>query len=481
MSEFLDTALPPQRRISGISARFSVWRFVCKAMNVVTAAGPVGAPELQAPVEGLPLEVEGSAFEQVFLEMIADLPGWKPDVPAEESASSGDDAPEDVEPTLQEARLESIPPVTLLGITVTVLPDNRLQEFVPIRLGEAVAPEVEEIGDSARVSVPMEIRPLSGTSEMQEVVPISEELNTSPPPEPLDTKAIEPLTKDTSPAEVRLLGHVPVRPAPDAPMPVPPSVEDAPAPEIDQKTSASTGKPSEPEPSAPIAFAARVAPAPDTTPPSGQHSEQKIQTSAPVSREVLRDHQGSQDGRGFSTPEQTEQETETAADAAPGIEHHTGMIAASIARAVETAEVASTPAAERTTGAKQASEPMRDIAVQLGDGEENVHVRFVERGGELRVVVRTAAPELAGALREEMPILLQGLERSGMRAETWSPSDAPARTEPLHQTSGPTEVSNLETGDHLPGDEQQRRRQPQPEWLEELLRRRKLLTEEEEW
>ncbi|HEV3334087.1 MAG TPA: hypothetical protein VG096_24035 [Bryobacteraceae bacterium] len=65
--------------------------------------------------------------------------------------------------------------------------------------------------------------------------------------------------------------------------------------------------------------------------------------------------------------------------------------------------------------------PAREIQVQVNRGEQRVDVRLTERNGDVQVAVRTSDSQLAGALREDLPLLSSRLEQAGFRAETWHP------------------------------------------------------------
>ncbi|MCU1236656.1 MAG: hypothetical protein JWP63_4623 [Candidatus Solibacter sp.] len=68
----------------------------------------------------------------------------------------------------------------------------------------------------------------------------------------------------------------------------------------------------------------------------------------------------------------------------------------------------------------------RDIKLEVSDGEHRLEVRLSERGGEVRVAVRTADSHLAGELRDNLPQLASRLAENGMRSELWRPTDAHA-------------------------------------------------------
>jgi len=66
--------------------------------------------------------------------------------------------------------------------------------------------------------------------------------------------------------------------------------------------------------------------------------------------------------------------------------------------------------------------PARDISLRLSGAGEQVQVRVMKRNGVVRVAVRTADPELARSLRQDLPELSSRLEREGLRAESWHPA-----------------------------------------------------------
>jgi len=81
----------------------------------------------------------------------------------------------------------------------------------------------------------------------------------------------------------------------------------------------------------------------------------------------------------------------------------------------------------------------RDIQFQVNQGGQRVDVRLTERGGEVHVSVRTPDAQLAGSLREDLPVLSAKLEQRGFRAETWRPAMS---TPPLHSGAEETGLSN---------------------------------------
>jgi hypothetical protein len=76
---------------------------------------------------------------------------------------------------------------------------------------------------------------------------------------------------------------------------------------------------------------------------------------------------------------------------------------------------------------KPVAPPLRDIRLDLHNGERRVEVRLQERAGDVHIAVRTPDAHLSGQLRDNFPDLASRLEQS-----------AGYRAEPLHE-SGPVE------------------------------------------
>jgi len=72
---------------------------------------------------------------------------------------------------------------------------------------------------------------------------------------------------------------------------------------------------------------------------------------------------------------------------------------------------------------KTPSSSSRDITIRVPAAtERGASVRFVDRGGEIRVSVRTADTELAQTLRGGLSDFVGRLDHSGIRAEVWRPA-----------------------------------------------------------
>jgi len=137
---------------------------------------------------------------------------------------------------------------------------------------------------------------------------------------------------------------------------------------------------------------------------------------------------------------------------------------------------ATEPTATPEAPARQAAE-VREISVRVGErGSGGVDVRLVDRGGEVRVAVRTPDAGLTRSLREGLDELVARVENLGYAAETWTPAGRPVEA----QTTGrqPSDASGSPhsgsgSGDGNPdrqGDAGDQQRRQAPEWLEELER-----------
>jgi hypothetical protein len=111
----------------------------------------------------------------------------------------------------------------------------------------------------------------------------------------------------------------------------------------------------------------------------------------------------------------------------------------------------------------------RNFQFRVSEGGKRVDVRLTERGGEVHVSVRTPDAKLAGALREDLPVLSAKLEQSGFRAETWRPGMS---TPPPHFRADETGFSNTPHGQNPPprqGSQEQQQappRRPKPSQAE---------------
>lgn len=89
--------------------------------------------------------------------------------------------------------------------------------------------------------------------------------------------------------------------------------------------------------------------------------------------------------------------------------------AAKPVRLQDAMESAAKPEAARAT-------PVRDMKFEVTGGERRVEVRLSERGGEVKMTVRTPDADLASTLRENLPALSARLAESGLKSEAWHPA-----------------------------------------------------------
>jgi hypothetical protein len=123
----------------------------------------------------------------------------------------------------------------------------------------------------------------------------------------------------------------------------------------------------------------------------------------------------------------------------------------------------------------KAAEPLRDLSIQLGqNNQDKVELRVTERGGEVRVAVRTADVDLQNGLRQGLPDLVHRLEGQGYRADAWRPSG-------VVSTAAPISEARQSSADFQRGDSQSQQGWSQhergqhnhnhsqrPQWVEEL-------------
>jgi hypothetical protein len=133
-------------------------------------------------------------------------------------------------------------------------------------------------------------------------------------------------------------------------------------------------------------------------------------------------------------------------------------------------------AVEPPTPPAAPAKPVQDIRLQLG-GEHHppVQLRFVEKGGEITVAVRTPDTGLRDDLRDHLAQLAGRLERSGYATETWRPSAAAdARNDlPPRGQAAPDSGQHSSGGDDTRRQSEGRQQHPQPQearphWVEEL-------------
>jgi hypothetical protein len=135
--------------------------------------------------------------------------------------------------------------------------------------------------------------------------------------------------------------------------------------------------------------------------------------------------------------------------------------------------VAPAPAEMRET---KSAGPLRDVSLQFQNAaQERVDVRLSQRAGELHVAVRTPDGELARGLGQSLPELVERLQETGFRTETWKPGHTASPTPTVSSTASSTaDFQNAESGRQSGGSGQQHREQRdsqqfhRPRWVEEL-------------
>jgi hypothetical protein len=141
------------------------------------------------------------------------------------------------------------------------------------------------------------------------------------------------------------------------------------------------------------------------------------------------------------------------------------------------APAAPTPTAhaEAEFPASQIKLPVRDIAIRVvDDNARSADVRVSERGGEVKVAVRTADPAVATSLRSDLSDLVQRIERRDVAAEVWHPGErtaAPEKSELRGDSEGGRSSSQQQGGqafDQSRGQHSGRGTPHAPEWLDEL-------------
>jgi hypothetical protein len=142
-----------------------------------------------------------------------------------------------------------------------------------------------------------------------------------------------------------------------------------------------------------------------------------------------------------------------------------------------TARTESTGYVDTARGEKTPTRTARDILVQVPvqDGRK-VEVQVAERGGEVRVAVRTADPELNQSLRVELGSLVSRLETAGYKADSFAPSESfvssssSARQDPSSsQQDASRGFSGRGQGSSGQGENRERRRESETlPWAEQF-------------
>jgi hypothetical protein len=119
------------------------------------------------------------------------------------------------------------------------------------------------------------------------------------------------------------------------------------------------------------------------------------------------------------------------------------------------------------------SSSSRDFTVRIPDAtERGTNVRFVERGSEVHVSVRTGDGELAQMLRSGLSDLSSRLQHGGIQAEMWRPgsnsSHSDSQSAPQNQSSDPKDSGGRRNNSGAQRDGQDQPSENKPRWVEEL-------------
>jgi hypothetical protein len=136
---------------------------------------------------------------------------------------------------------------------------------------------------------------------------------------------------------------------------------------------------------------------------------------------------------------------------------------------------ATTEQVERVSALAEMPRPAASsqLSIRLENtGDRQVSLQVSERGGEVRVAVRSDDARLNTELRSDLNDLVSNLKQQGFKSETWSPVDsarpvASAERAGLNSSGGDAPSQG---GESRQQQQQQRQNQQQarPEWFDEL-------------
>jgi hypothetical protein len=131
----------------------------------------------------------------------------------------------------------------------------------------------------------------------------------------------------------------------------------------------------------------------------------------------------------------------------------------------------------------QAGTPAQQFAVRIAPGQSPaVDIHMVERGGQVHVAVRTADEGLQVSLRQDLGTLVESLERSGFRTESFAPREGlqqlsttgtamnsqDSRKEPQYGSGGGSNSGDTSQNSARGQQQQRPRDQRAPKWIEEV-------------
>jgi hypothetical protein len=244
----------------------------------------------------------------------------------------------------------------------------------------------------------------------------------------------------------------------------------APAPTLDVSSAA------QPASSGPISVAVKLTPV-EGDAPAAETSDARSRGQIPLQRQGL-------------SPASSQDDTNAKPGVDPAPEHFAkaeaafAPVAPAAASSTEAPRNATAAGPSTSTQAASQMEPLietpapaatagsgHDITIKVPDAtERGMDVRFVERGGEVHVAIRTSDSEMAQTLRNGMNDFVGRMEHAGIRAEVWrpgadaSPSQNPqddARQQPQDQRG-----SRNQSG--MQDREDDSRNSKKPRWVEAM-------------
>lgn len=117
----------------------------------------------------------------------------------------------------------------------------------------------------------------------------------------------------------------------------------------------------------------------------------------------------------------------------------------------------------------QAATNSHDITVRIPDAsDQGTAIRFLERGGEIHVSVRTGDAEMAQTLRGGLNDLANRFENGGIQAEIWQPGSNASFTQSGSQQPFANPDSSNGNSQSGSNSEQESDQRNKPRWVEEL-------------
>jgi len=120
----------------------------------------------------------------------------------------------------------------------------------------------------------------------------------------------------------------------------------------------------------------------------------------------------------------------------------------------------------------QATGSGHDITIKLPDASERgMDVRFVERGGEVHVAIRTSDGEMAQTLRSGLNDFVGRMDHAGIRAEVWRPGAEASSSQNSQQDANRQQTQDQRGSRNQSGSQDSESDSPnskKPRWVEAL-------------